>query len=183
MGNPTLTSYSMLGGPTKSYINQGPWNTTLTDQHTDALEVPGTLRSEGPNIYMYVCGGLASCTKGAPVTVSTGITDLGASGFIAPFCVTALAALTANPNLIFAVAPATLGTQLYGWVLKRGFMTANFASDALATPGASYVFNATTAGLLSPGGLTANAVALQNATTAVASAGGAGSLVYFNSPL
>ena len=182
MGNPTLTSYSMLGGPNKSYINQGPWNTTLTDTHTDAQETPGILRQEGPNTYMYALVG-SNVTKASPLTISTGLTDSGTSGYIAPFALTQLGILTANPNLIFAVAPQAMASAQYGWVLKRGFMTANFASDALATPGSSYVFNATTAGLLSPGGLTANAVALQNATTAVASAGGAGSLVYFNSPL
>lgn len=175
-----LTNYTTLNGGGRGAINYGGWNTTLTDRSTTPQEVVGMMRREGGNVYLYVCGGLASAKPGWVLAPKTAVTDLGTAGYIAPICMT-VCPVTANVLLPAAIAPQTMLTQLYAWVLIKGVTTANCASDAALTGGQTgYVFNVTTANCLTPGTASAHAWAMEDVGTGVASAGGVGGKVYVN---
>lgn len=173
----TKTSYSVQQGGGRGYINIGGWNTTLTEVSTAPKEVVGITRYEGANRYMYVCGGLESATKGYILAVKTAVTDLDTGAAIPPICLTAMP-VTDNIALAFGMAICTLGTQLYGWVLREGVATGYAGTDSALTTGARYVYGAATAHLLGAATSSGQAVSLVGAATSVVSATGTGGLVY-----
>lgn len=172
----TLTSYSVTGGGGRGYINIGGWNTTLTDRSTNPQEVCGMIRFEGANKYMYVCGGLSSSPKGNILSVKTAVADLGA-GAVPPVCMTAMP-ITDNINLAAGMALQTMLTQLYCWVLREGIATAYAGTDSAFVVGTRYVFGAATAHVCGVATASGQAIALEAAATAVASAAGQGAMCY-----
>lgn len=173
----TKTSYSVQQGGGRGYINIGGWNTTLTEVSTAPKEVVGIARHEGANRYIYICGGTQSATKGYILAVKTAVTDLDTGAAIPPICLTAMP-ITDNVALAFGMAICTLGTQLYGWVLREGVATGYAGTDSALAAGTRYVYGAATAHLLGAATASGQAVGLEAAATGVASASGTGGLVY-----
>lgn len=127
---PTKTDYSVTGGGGKGYINIGGWNTTLTDKQTTQMEVPGTHRREGANIYVYGMQGTLSIEgKGSFVITGDPATD-GIGTLISPTVFTAAPVGTANARLIRGMTVQTMSAGVYGWYFKEGITTVVMGADS-----------------------------------------------------
>lgn len=164
---PTKTGYSTLGGGGKGYINVGGWNTTLTSKSTTQAEVPGTIRREGANVYIYGKQGTLS-GEGKHSFVITGDPATDGNGtLISPFVFTAAPVGTDNPYIIRAMTIQSMAAALYGWYFLEGITTVAMGTDSGGTTVGSPITPAGgTAGVFA----TAAATGIGWALTAMASA-------------
>lgn len=181
------TSYSMLQGGAKGYINIGGWNTTLTDVSYTAKETIGVTRQEGANKYMYVQLGTATAgSAGAFLSLATAISDT--NGVLAPLALTANG--VASTGLIakgMTITDINNSGPLYTWALVEGFATGYMMTDSGLAQAAYACPSTSTANLLDGGPTALSAVARNlgvTVATATAQPGSAGVLVYwkFKSP-
>ena len=178
----TKTGYSATFGGSRGYLNIGGWNTTLTDVCNTAQETVGIFRHEGANKYMYVQLGTATACNRAFLSISTACTDtngmipvigLTANGVVSTGTICRGMTITSSP---------TSGV-CYAWILVQGFATANAATDTALVYGALVNPSTCTANLVDSDATALTACGRVWATTiatAIASAGGAGGLVYWN---
>lgn len=140
MADISATNYALIPVAFRGYPNQGPWDSTLTDVSTAAAEVPGVLRQEGANTYMYVQLGTGAINSaGVPVKPTTSLTDN--AGYLPPVTCTALGATAAG---YFSCVGVTVNTATgvsgarYGWICVRGIATlplnSNTGGMAFGTP-------------------------------------------------
>jgi hypothetical protein len=177
---PTKTDYSVAGGGGRGYINIGGWNTTLTDKSTTQDQVPGTLRREGANVYVYGKQGTLSI-EGAFSFVITGdpATDAGGT-LITPTVYTIGPVGTDNAILIRAQTIQSMSAGVYGWYFVEGITTVIMGQDSGGTTVGSPIAPA-----IGSGGLFATALAsgIGWALTAMASADSGPAWVRFGSKL
>ena len=178
------TSYSILAQGGKGYINNGGWNTTLTDVATTAKETVGIVRQEGAGAFRYVQLGTAAVTSaGAYLSLSTAYTDV--NGYIPVFALTANG--TVSTGLIcngMTVGSSVSGT-VYAWVFVSGFATGYAMTDSALAQGALVCPATSTANLLDTAATVTAGTAIgrvvgPTVATAVASAGGAGNLINYS---
>lgn len=121
----TRTSYSVLGGGGRGYMNIGGWNTTLTDRSTQQQEVPGAVRQEGANTYIYALQGTNTIAGSSYlVTPAAPLTDSYTDAVISPVVFTGLGAVgTDNPYIVQGVTVGTCPAGTYGWYFQEGILT------------------------------------------------------------
>lgn len=126
----TRTSYSVIGGGGKGYINIGGWNTTLTDRSTQQQEVPGIKRREGANVYIYgLQGANSAAASGVYMRLVAPATDLYTDAVISPIVFTAIGAGTTIAKLWKGVTVCTCDTNTYGWYFLEGVLTLTVATN------------------------------------------------------
>lgn len=175
------TGYSSTFGGAKGYINLGGWNTTLTDVSNTAKETIGIKRKEGANEYMYVQLGTSTACANMFLSLSTGLTDT--NSISAPFGTTANGTASTGQICIGrTICSAPTSGVCYAWVLIEGFATAWAATDTALVYGTLVNPSTCTANLVDADSTAATAVGrvvFTSVATAVASAGGAGNMVYW----
>lgn len=181
MGGVTKTGYSSVYGGGAGYINIGGWNTTLTDVSNTAQECIGVTRREGANKYMYVQLGTSTACNNAFLSLSTGLTDTNT--LCAPFGLTANGvASTGTICRGRTIASSPTSGVCYAWILVEGFATAWAATDTALVWNTLVNPSTSTANLVDADATALTAVGrvvFTSVATAVASAGGAGNMVYW----
>jgi hypothetical protein len=177
----TKTGYSSTFGGAVGYLNIGGWNTTLTDVANTAKETIGVKRREGANEYMYVQLGTSTACNKAFLSLSTGLTDTNT--ICAPFGLTANGtASTGQICLGRTIISSPTSGVCYAWVLIEGFATGNAATDTALNWGSYVMPSTSTANLVDTDGTTLTCVGrvvFTSVATAVASAAGAGNMIYW----
>lgn len=165
----TRTSYSVALGGGIGHPNIGGWNTTLTDRSSGMKEVPGMIRREGANAYIYGFQGAQSASaKHRLMAMVAPATDPTTDAAITPVVFTAPPTATANGNLIKAMTIQTCDTNTFGWYFVEGICTVVMGDDSGSVAvGSTFAISTASAGYF--GASVAN-TAVGVALTGIASA-------------